>query len=156
MGSALTGKMRGLLLSRIRPFMIVIGAIAGLLVIGSIVIDEGEIVELRTVDPAGRDHVTEVWIVDLPEGSYLRSGSRETSWLERIRSRPEIVLTREEQEVAYRAIPRGDETTRRQVNDAMRAKYGFADQIWERLGDHAAAVPIRLEPSGAVSPRVAH
>jgi hypothetical protein len=147
MAGGLRGKIRGLLLGRIRRVMIVVAVAAALLVVSSRMIDSGEIVELTTLDERGRDHVTEVWIVDLPSGSYLRSGDPESHWLARIRTNPVISLEREGREVSYRALPSDDDELRRRVNAAMQQKYGAPDRFWARVSDLESAVPVRLVPS---------
>lgn len=147
-----TAATRRLLLSRIRLVMIGVGAVAGILVAGTWMIDEGEIVEITSWDGSGREHVTELWIVDLPSGSYLRAGSSGARWLARIRDDPEIVLERDGRRVPHRALPQGDRDLAARVDRAMREKYGFADRIWGALSDRRGAVPVRVVPSG---PRVA-
>lgn len=156
MRGGLMGRMRGLLLGSRRAVMLSVTLIAGLLVAGTYLIDEGEIVEVKTIDVSGRDHITEVWIVDLPSGLYLRAGSPDAAWLERVRDDPEIVVTRGEQEGVYRAVVEDEQTIRAKVNAAMSAKYGFADRLWGRFAAHDTAVPIRLVPSGAASLRLEH
>ncbi len=149
MGGGVTGKMRGLLLSRIRAVMIAIAILAALLVVASRLIDEGEIVKVTTIDSKGRDHVTELWIVDLDEGPFLRSSSPDAAWLARIRGHPEITLRRGDRDAVFRALPAEGASTRDQVNLAMSEKYGFADRLWAGISDYRRAVPIRLVPSGA-------
>jgi hypothetical protein len=144
----LTGRVRSLLLDRIRTVMLTVGVLAAVVVVGTRLVDEGEIVEVITVDALGRDHVTELWIVDLPSGTYLRAGSPDVEWLARIRETPQILLERGDQELRYRAIPEESEPIAQQVNRAMGEKYGFADRIWAVVSDRAFAVPIRLLPSG--------
>jgi hypothetical protein len=131
--------------------MIAVGAVAALLVVSSNLVDEGEIVEIKTVDAHGREHVTEAWIVDLPAGPYLRASSPEARWLERLRGEPEVVVTRRGQQVAYRAIPESDHEIRELVNAAMREKYGVNDRFWAQLSDTERMVPIRLLPSASAS-----
>ncbi len=149
MSGGVTGKMRGLLLSRIRVVMIGIAILAALLVVASRLIDEGEIVKVTTIDSKGRDQVTEVWIVDLEERSYLRSSSPDAAWLARVRVHPEITLHREDRDTRFRAVPEEGGSIRDQVNLAMSEKYGFADRLWAGVSDRARSVPIRLAPSGA-------
>ncbi len=149
MGGGVTGKMRELLLSRIRVVMIGAAVLAALLVMASYLIEAGEIVRVTTIDSKGRDHVTEVWIVDLDEGSYLRSGSPDAAWLARVRAHPEITLHRGDRDAKFRAVPKEGASIRDQVNLAMSEKYGFADRLWAGVSDHARSVPIRLVPSGA-------
>lgn len=141
-----TDATRRLLLSRIRQVMIGVGLVAGLLVAGTWLIDEGEVVKLTTWDDSGREYVTELWIVDLPSGSYLRAGSGEARWLARLRDQPETVLERDDRKQRFRALPQDDPELSARVNRAMREKYGLADRIWEALSDRRDAVTVRLEP----------
>lgn len=149
MGGSLTGKLRRLLLRRIRLVMIAVALLAGLLVVATRLIDEGEVVKLTTQDADGRQYVTELWIVDLDESSYLRSGSPDAVWLARLRADPEIELQREGRDARYRAVPEEDAATLDRVNVAMSEKYGFADRLWGRISDRSDAVAIRLVPSGS-------
>ena len=145
-------KLQGLLLTRVRLVMIAVGVLAALLVGVPYLVDEGEIVKVATVDSNGRDHFTELWIVDLAEGPYLRAGSPEVAWLARIRAQPEITLHRGDLAVNFRAACEEDASIRGRVNLAMSEKYGFADRLWGRVSDRGQAVPVRLVPSGAAMP----
>lgn len=138
------GKLRSLLLARIRPIMLAVAFLAALLVISSRLVDEGEIVMITTIDPHGRDQVTEVWIVELPRGTYLRAGSPDVGWLERLRAHPEITVERGGEVSSFRAVPDDGNAIREQVNQAMSEKYGFADRLWGRFSDRGHAIPIRL------------
>ncbi len=153
MGSGVTGKMRGFVLSRIRAVMIAVAVSTALLVAASYLIDEGEIVKVTTIDSKGRDQVTELWIVDLDEGPYLRSGSPGSAWLARVRVHPEITLHRGDRDARFRALPEDDASIRDRVNLAMSEKYGFADRLWAGVSDRVRSVPIRLVPSGAAMTR---
>ena len=140
---------RRALMSRMRLVMIAVGAVAALLVVGTWLVDEGEIVKVTTVDARGRDHVTELWIVDLPSGIWLRAGSPDVEWLARIRATPEIVVERQGEQRRYRAVPDPSPEAQREVDRAMSEKYGAADRFWARVSDHAHTVPIRLEEAEA-------
>ena len=72
-----TRSVRALLLSRVRVVMIAVGSLAVLLVGASHLLDAGEIVKLVSVDAIGREHVTQLWVVDFANGSYLRADSPE-------------------------------------------------------------------------------
>ena len=136
-----TGKMRGLFLDRIRVVMITVAILAVLLVVASRLIDEGEIVKVTTLDSSGRDQVTEVWIVDLDGGSYLRAGSPDAAWLARVRAHPEITVHRGDRDAKYRAVCDEGASIRGRVNLAMSEKYGFADWLWALLSDRVARCP---------------
>ena len=143
-----TSKLQGLLLSRVRFVMIAVGLLAALLVGASHLVDEGEIVKLVTVDSKGRDQSTELWIVDLEEGSYLRAGSPDVAWLARIRARPQVTLHRGDVVFNFDAVCEEDESTRDRVDRGMSEKYAFADRLWGHISDRRRAVPVRLVPSG--------
>jgi len=151
----MTSWVRGLLLGRTRVWMIAVAFLAALIVAGSNLIDEGEVVEVKTYDALGREYVTEVWIVDLDAASYLRAGSSDAAWLQRLQADPEIVLVRRGEESRHRAVPEDDDDTRRLVNAAMADKYGRADRIWARLSDLGRTIPIRLAPPESPPARVA-
>ena len=147
----MTRKLRGLLLRRTRVVMIAAAALAALLVGVSILIDEGEIVGVTTLDAKGRTHVTQLWIVDLDTGAYLRARSPEAAWLARIRAEPEVTLQRRDAEAQFRVLREESAVIRAEVNLAMGEKYGFADRLWASLSEPARAVALRLVPSSASS-----
>jgi hypothetical protein len=144
-----TRSVRALLLSRVRVVMIAVGSLAVLLVGASHLLDAGEIVKLVSVDAIGREHVTQLWVVDFANGSYLRADSPDAGWLARLRGDPEVTLKRGDGEAQFRAVCEEGRLIRGQVNRAMSEKYGFADRLWGRFSDHARAVPVRLVPSRA-------
>jgi hypothetical protein len=145
-------KLRALLQGRIRPVMITVALIAALLVIGARLVDEGEVVMLTTVDSRGRDQVTELWIVALPSGTYLRAGSPDVAWLARLRDHPKIKLERGDEVTYFVAVPEAGDAIRTQVNEAMNSKYGFANELWGRFSDRGSAIPIRLDPAAVAAP----
>ena len=145
----MTRKLRGFLLRRTRVVMIAAAVLAALLIGVSSLIDEGEIVRVTTLDSKGRTHVTQLWIVDLDTGAYLRARSPDAAWLSRIRAEPEVTLQRRDAEAKFRALGEDRAAIRAEVNLAMGEKYGFADRLWVRLSDPTRAVPLRLVPSAA-------
>ncbi len=106
----------------------------------------GETVELETLDERGTSFFTTLWIVDLHEQPWLRAGDPEATWLQRLRSDPEVFVVRDGERRPFRAEV--DENRAWRINDAMREKYGRADQIVSLLHDPDRVVAIRLiEPS---------
>jgi hypothetical protein len=130
----------------LRYFALAAGAAIVLLVVGVLWVDEGEVVTLTTIDDQGHSSVTGLWIVEIDGETYLRARSREAKWLERIRARPEVDLTRAGVKQKARATPIEDAALRNAVNWAMREKYGFIDAVLLRIIDHSKAVPILVEP----------
>lgn len=106
----------------------------------------GETVELETLDERGTSFFTTLWIVDLHEEPWLRAGDPEATWLQRLRNDPEVFVVRDGERRPFRAEVDEDRVWR--INDAMREKYGRADQIVSLLHDPERVVAIRLiEPS---------
>lgn len=139
-----------------RILLIAIGGLVGALVLGALAIDEGEVVALTTFDATGKDHPTQLWIVDLDGESYLRSTAPDSAWLERLRTQPEAILTRGEEEREVTATPVSDAELLNRVNLAMAEKYGASDRLYSALFDRSESVPIRIEPRGADRATVSH
>jgi hypothetical protein len=130
----------------LRYLALAAGAVIVLVVVGVLWVDEGEVVTLTTVDDQGHSSVTGLWIVEIDGEVYLRAGSREARWLERIRARPVVELTRDGVVQKVRATPIEDAALRNAISWAMREKYGFIDAVLVRIIDHSESVPILLEP----------
>ncbi|MEN8183913.1 MAG: DUF2255 family protein [Myxococcota bacterium] len=129
-----------------RILLTAIGLFVGVVVLGALAIDEGEVVTLTTQDAHGRSQETQLWIVDLEGTSYLRSATPETEWLDRLRADPRGQLRRGEEEQPIQAVPMDGGKLRVQVNRAMAAKYGVADRLYSRLYDRSRSVPVRILP----------
>jgi hypothetical protein len=111
-------------------------------------IDEGEVVNLWTVDASGAQFETQLWIIEQNGTLYLRAGRPAARWLARLREHPEVRIERSGTTELYRAVPLDDPATRAAVNQGMAQKYGQADRWMSRIFDRAQTVPIRLEPLG--------
>jgi hypothetical protein len=109
-------------------------------------IDEGEVVNLVTVDARGAQFETQLWIIEHDGALYLRAGRPAARWLARLRAHPEVKIERGGTTRAYRAVPLDDPATRAAVNRRMAEKYGQADRLIARIFDRSHTVPIRLEP----------
>ena len=101
----------------------------------------GETVELKTFDE--RDVlVTTLWVVDLHDEPWLRAGNPDATWLQRLVETPQVVLVRDGETKSYRAEIDPSELDR--VNDMMREKYGWADEVVSLLHDPDSVVAVRL------------
>jgi hypothetical protein len=140
----------------VRLLLIAIGGLVAALVLGALAIDEGEVVALTTFDADGRDHLTQLWIVDLDGDSYLRSAAPDNAWLERLRARPEAILARGEGDSAVTATPVSSSELLTRVNRAMAEKYGASDRLYSALFDRSGSVPVRIEPRAADGATFSH
>jgi hypothetical protein len=102
----------------------------------------GEVVELETTGPMERSFQTSLWIVDFDRASWVRAGNPGAEWLHRLRADPIVYLDRNGERKAYRAEVFNK--LGNQVNQAMRKKYGRADQLLCTWLDPQEVVAVRL------------
>lgn len=110
----------------------------------------GETVQLETFDERGNAFPTTLWVVDLHEEPWIRAGDPEAGWLQRLKVSPQVFLTRDGQRMPYRA-ELSDEGAGR-INEAMREKYGRADQLIELIHEPDAVVAVRLIKPSSFEP----
>ena len=104
----------------------------------------GEVVTLHTRE-GGEWKTTPLWIVDVAGDEYLRAGDPESGWVARFRTDPTARLERRGELVDVTLVEAPD--MRREVNDRMAAKYGWADRFVGLMGNRAASLPLRMERS---------
>ena len=105
-----------------------------------------EVVVLHTEDEDGRHQRTSLWVVEDEFGTaWLRAGSPDSGWLQRIQSNPEVELERDGRRLRFTAVPVVDPEQRRRLDAMMAARYGLSDTIINALRDGSGAVPVRLE-----------
>jgi len=125
------------------------GIITGMLVLGALALDEGEIVTLYT-EGAGRQYSTQLWIVEIDGREFVRANRPSARWLARLRINPAVSLRRAEtphgSSELYWARPIDDEGLRGRVDAEIARKYRFADKTWGRFADRAQTKLIELEP----------
>ena len=131
-----------------RRAMLLIGVMTGLLVLGALVLDEGEVVTLLT-EADGREYPTHLWIVELDDRKFVRANRPSAHWLSRIRANPEVSLVlsggHHAESEPYRARLVLDAQLKARVDAAMAEKYRLADRTWGRLVDRQGAQVIELE-----------
>ena len=123
-------------------------AVALLLLVGGyfVMAESGEVVVLETRDAEGA-HQTRLWVVDDGGFAWLRTGDPMSPWLARLRTNPEVAVTRNGERREYRAVPVEDAATRDRINALTLEKYGAAEKILRSvMMDTSGVTPIRLEP----------
>ena len=105
----------------------------------------GENVLLRTAGVDGSTHETRLWVQDLDRQEWLRAGSPENRWYQRLVERPMVQVKRKGEWRHYRAIPTPHRTD--EISSAMARKYGWADWMTGLIRDANQEVAIRLEPA---------
>jgi hypothetical protein len=123
-----------------------------LLIVGSqyVASESGEVVILRTRDPAGGVHETRLWVVDHDGSPWLRAGNPSGGWFPRLSARAEVEVVRGSQTLVFRPAPTPE--ARDTINDLMREKYGWADSYLCFFFPRAAKIPVRLLPAAAGTP----
>lgn len=102
----------------------------------------GEKVVLETLDERGNSFFTTLWVVDIHGEPWLRAGKDDSTWIQRIEATSDVFLVRDGERTAYRAEIVPYETER--INETMREKYGYADQLISLIHDPEGVVAIRL------------
>ena len=126
--------------------MIVLAVIVAAFVVGSIAIDEGEVVHLWTFDGEGREHESDLWIVDVDGVSFLRANGPDARWFVRLQANPNVRVEREGSSFAYEAVPLSGAPEKERIDRAMAEKYGFPEELWTWMTRAGETIPIRLEP----------
>jgi hypothetical protein len=129
----------------IRLVLVVLGLLLAVLALEMIAAESGEVVVLRTTDPAGAPQETRLWVVDDAGHAWLRSGNDGASWYRNLSERPDVEVVRGSETLRARAVPQVD--ARARVNDLMLAKYGWADRFIGFLFGRDDSIPIRLDPA---------
>ena len=125
-----------------------IGGIVLLLTIGFVGIqmmasEGGEVVVLTTVDEAGDEHTTRLWVVEHDGHAWLRAGLPDAGWFLRLQANPAVRVKRNGVETAYTAVPSPEQ--RDTINKLMLDKYGWSERYIGAMMSREASVPIRLE-----------
>ena len=107
--------------------------------------ESGEVVVLRTFSN-GETQETRLWVVDDRGLSWLRSGSPEAGWYQRLRENPDVQVERDSQRHEYRAFPVEGGPAVDRINALMLEKYGWAEDLIGFMFDRSDAVAIRLDP----------
>jgi hypothetical protein len=129
--------------------MLLIGLLIGGVVLGVLLVDEGEVVTLYTQDSEGERYETQLWVVDREGELYVRAHFSRAHWLARIRNHPEVEVRRGESRQTLRATPVEDPELKRAVNRAMAEKYGLADRLASAVWDPKWSVPVHLQRDSA-------
>ncbi len=131
-----------------RIVRVVLGVVAALLLVGIATFVAGErteVARLRTFDTRSVVYETKLWVVDQPDGMWVRVARPERQWFQRLRKNPEIEIVRQggaPQRV--RATPDLSTDTKVRIDRAFRDKYGIVDW-WYGVVLRSNPIPVRLE-----------
>ena len=148
-----------------------LGAVA-VVVLGSIAaltfeaLEGGEVVELVTYTPQGRERRTRLWIADEGRWSWIEAATPERAFLRDIAREPHVDVWRGGLRLRMRAevVPGAGGHAR--IRRLLRAKYGWADEWVGLFQDTSRSLAVRLsllrpgrpgqrDRTGASSERVA-
>ncbi len=104
--------------------------------------ESGEVVVITSYDREEVAYDTRVWVVELDGQWYLRAGSRDAAWAERLAERPDFFMVRGE--FQGRVVARWDEQNTPGVNALMAEKYGWADRLVGTLYPRDNAIAIEV------------
>ncbi len=131
-----------------RSVRVVLGVVAALLLVGVATFVAGEqteVARLRTFDARSVVHETKLWVVDQPDGAWVRVARPERQWFQRLRKNPEIEVIRNGAAPRkLRATPDLSTDTKLRIDRAFREKYGIVDW-WYGVVLRSNPIPVRLE-----------
>ena len=128
-----------------------------LLIVGTqyLASESGEVVVLRTRDEAGAVHETRLWVVDHDGSPWLRAGNPSGGWFPRLSARPEVVVVRGGETLAFRGGADARGARHHQRSDAARSTAGptatSASSSRARRRSPCACCPLLRLRSGAVA-----
>ena len=105
-----------------RNAMLIIGLLIGGVLAGVMLVDEGELVTLRTQGPDGAHYDTQLWVIEREGEFYLRAHFPGAKWLTRLRNHPKVEVRRGDASESFLALPADDPEVRRAINQAMAVK----------------------------------
>ena len=115
---------------------------------GTLSPEGGEVVVLRTEDPAYRIRETRLWVVEWGGRLWVRANSPKVVWYGHIVRNPNVTLYRGGTGKKYRARAAPDDrVVRDRINELMATKYGWYDALASLFLRRSGSVPVRLEPS---------
>ena len=125
-----------------------VGIVLGLaLIIGGLQVaasERVEVVQLHTINEAGEEVVTRLWVVDYDEHAYLR-GDTDSEWFKRLQSSSTSTLTRGDQTGGFTHTVKNENIDT--INELMREKYTWGDRVIETaMGSRAESNAIELTP----------
>jgi hypothetical protein len=126
--------------------LVVLAALGTIAFFGAVVIASetaGEVVTLRTYREDGLATETSLWVVEDRGVLYLRAGSPDSGWLERLQANPDVELVRGGEMRAYKASIA--QRMGPQINARMAEKYGWGDTLVGLMRDDAGVTAVRLD-----------
>lgn len=127
----------------------VIGGVFGLavaiFVAQGVASESGEVVVLTTVDQATGDNATtRLWVVDYDGAMWLR-GDAQSGWTQRaLAQTTPVLLERDGGRHAF--VVASEPTQAALLNQLMREKYGWRDQLISMMAPREDSVALRLTP----------
>ena len=126
----------------------IVGIIVGLFVLVTLVqvaaSESGEVVVVTSKDTNGEDQETRLWVVDHEGSAWLRSGSEDSGWVQRLLANPSVTVKRGD--TAYNATAVADKAAATTINRLVNEKYGWADDfIGLTVGGWDNSIAFRLE-----------
>ena len=111
--------------------------------------EQTEVARLRISDARSVVHETKLWIVDQPDGAWVRVARPERQWFKRLRAQPEIEIIRNGgAPQRMRATPDPSTETKLRIDRAFRDKYGLVDW-WYGVVLRRDPIPVQLEAAPA-------
>ena len=116
---------------------------AGVMALQIVASERVEVVEVKTLDHKGEVATTRLWIIDHEGKQYLRAGA-DSGWYLRMKTNPNITMTRDGKRAQYYAVERRDLVD--VINAMMNEKYTWGDDVIGAVTGKEEAIPMELQP----------
>ena len=117
--------------------------VISILILQMVASERVEVIQVKTLDSQGELVETRLWIVDHQGKQYVRAGA-DSGWYLRMKSNPEVLMTRNDQESKYLAVE--DKSKMEIVDQLMNKKYTWGDDIIAAMVGRTDAIPMELQP----------
>lgn len=128
-----------LMIRLVTVLLVILIALYGAIIVAS---ESGEVLVLSTVEVNGAPQETRVWTVEYDGSHWVRSGSPRSAWYARLLARPEVAFRLGGENRVATAVPTPAATDT--INTLMHEKYGWADDVIDKLLGRDDAIAIRL------------
>ncbi|MFT6431976.1 MAG: hypothetical protein ACJAVI_000011 [Candidatus Azotimanducaceae bacterium] len=122
---------------------IVFTLFAAVMILQMVASERVEVIQMKTLNAEGKYEETRLWIVDDDGKQYVRA-SADSGWYQRMKVNPEVLMTRNDQEIKYLAVEKKSKMD--VMNQLMNDKYTWGDDVIGFMMGRADAIPMELQP----------
>ena len=125
-----------------RISIVLLMLLIGLWLVQLVASESGEVAVLHTQEKTGDEYSTRLWVVDHEGDMWLRAGTEQANWYQRLIVLPEVEVDRNSDRLAIVAEPQPE--YRDEINRLMADKYGWRESYISFFFPRDKSIPVRL------------